>query len=170
MPPDSEPDIPPTPSLNSYASAMLKQRLARMLSHSEGVREGAATEPIHQMRVWSRRTRAALELFRTCYEGSAVNEMEREIKRVADALGEARDPDVMIQKMGKMGESLPESQRAGVSSFVETLVGDRNLCQAAVDRAVARLQKFDLEAMLETIVAVPDLPDSVEAALAGSIA
>ena len=45
--------------------------------------------------------------------------MEREIKRVADALGEARDLDVMIQKMGKMGESLPESQRAGVlSTFV----------------------------------------------------
>jgi CHAD domain-containing protein len=153
---DTEREIAPTPSLSEYAGQMLKQRLARMLSHGDGVREGVATGPVHQMRVWSRRTRAALELFHTCFEGNALTRMEREIKRVADALGEARDLDVMIEKMRSMSASLPEAQRPGVSSFIEALVHDRAACQSAVDKAVARLQRFDLGTMLDTIIAVSD--------------
>ncbi len=170
MPSETELDIPPTPSLNEYAYLMLKQRLMRMLSHCEGVREGITTEPIHQMRVWSRRTRAALELLQTCNNGSMLQEMEREIKRVANALGEARDLDVMIEKMGKMGESLPEHQRPGVQLFVRTLASDRSLCQSAVDRAVSQLQKADLGAMFESIIAQPEQPEAVGLSPAGSIA
>jgi CHAD domain-containing protein len=153
-----------------YAGHMLKQRLTRMLSHCQGVRDGVASEPVHQMRVWSRRTRAALELFHICYGGDTLNEMEREIKRVADALGEARDLDVMIENMKALGESLPENQRPGVSSFVESLMQDRTTCQTEVDRAVARLLRFDLAAMLDSIIESPAHPEPVESSLAGSIA
>jgi len=166
---DRENEAAPTPTLCEYAGDMLTRRLTRMLSHCQGVRDGLSNEPVHQMRVWSRRTRAALELFHSCVDGNALFTIEREIKRVADALGEARDLDVMIETMHKVSFALPELQRPGVLAMIDNLVRDRAECQTAVDRAVARVQRCELGAVLEKIVPAPQPPVPLEVRLAGSI-
>ena len=150
------PPIGSPPTLPVYAATMLSQRLQRMLSHSAGVREGDH-EAVHQMRVWARRTRAALEIFRSCLSGKEFAEIEREIKLMADALGEARDLDVMIESLTKRSEALPEEQQAGVVSFVHQLKHRRTACQTAVEKAVDRLDRHDLAARVQRLTA-PLLP------------
>jgi hypothetical protein len=88
---------------------------------------------------------------------------------VADALGEARDLDVMIETMHKVSFALPELQRPGVLAMIDNLVRDRAECQTAVDRAVARVQRCELGAVLEKIVPAPQPPVPLEVRLAGSI-
>ena len=134
----------PPPPLREYAAEVTAQRLDRMLSHIDGVRKAEDTVPVHQMRVWSRRTRAALEIFRVCFAGRAFAELEREVKSAADALSEARDLDVMIENLRKRAERLPETQRAGIESFVKRLSEQRDARQDAVAKAVTDLESHNL--------------------------
>ena len=61
-----------------------------------GVKAGADSEYIHRMRVASRRLRAALPLFDTCFPEKKFRRWMQEIKKITNALGEARDADVQI--------------------------------------------------------------------------
>ena len=132
------------PPLCEYAAQVTAERLDRMLSHGEGVRKGEDPHHVHQMRVWSRRSRAALEIFQVCFAGKAFLELEREVKATADALGEARDLDVMIDNLAARAAKLPASQRGGVESFADRLRAQRESRQEAVAAAVSSLESHDL--------------------------
>ncbi len=132
------------PGLCEYAASVSAERLDRMLSHIDGVRKGEEAAPVHQMRVWSRRTRAALEIFHVCFDTKAFAELEREVKAATDALSEARDLDVMIADLTARGEKLPASQRTGIESFIERLRKKRETLQKSVAAAVTDLEIHDL--------------------------
>jgi CHAD domain-containing protein len=73
--------------------ALLNQAFDDFLRHLPGVREGAE-EGIHQARVAIRRVREALALVRGRYETKIADSMEGRLRRIAAALGRARDADV----------------------------------------------------------------------------
>ncbi len=147
---ESEAHIPP--SLHDYAARVIAQRLHRMLSHTEGVRASEETEPVHQMRVWSRRTRAALEIFEGLFDDHDFARLEDEVKRVTGALGAARDLDVMIETLRERDASLPEEQRGGLESFIARQGRKREGIQKAVSKAMARLDKQELAQRFERLV------------------
>jgi CHAD domain-containing protein len=62
----------------------------------EGVRTSDDIEYIHRMRVASRRLRAALPLFRSCFPAKQYTRWMQEIATITRALGNARDVDVQI--------------------------------------------------------------------------
>ena len=69
------------------------------------------------MRVATRRLRAAIEIFRPCFpkaEGSAVL---KDVKALADALGERRDPDVAIDALEGFAMAMPAPDRPGIRSL-----------------------------------------------------
>lgn len=140
---EAEPSSEP-PRLDVYAAEVISARLERMIPHIDGVRRSEETEPVHQMRVWSRRSRAALEVFDACFDSKEYRKVEAEVKAVTDALGEARDLDVMIETLTAREEKLPPDQRAGLESFIEKMRQRRGDRQEAVRTAVARLERRDL--------------------------
>ena len=54
-------------------------------------------ERVHDMRVATRRLRAALEVFEPCFPRKRYREALKRVKALADALGERRDRDVAIE-------------------------------------------------------------------------
>ena len=128
----------------TYASGLIEERLHKMLAQVDGVLAQSGVEPVHQMRVWSRRTRAALEIFAARFPGKEFVALEREVKAAADALGEARDLDVMIETLSQRAEELPHAQRPGLESFVLELQATRASRQLAVTKAIKRLERQDL--------------------------
>jgi CHAD domain-containing protein len=136
------PTVPPR--LCDYAATVIAERLDRMLSHIEGVRRAEDPAHIHQMRVWSRRSRAALEVFDVCFTGKLFAEVEREVKAATDALSEARDLDVIIQNLEERAAKLPASQRVGVESFIADMRSQRERLQKAVAAAVTDLESHHL--------------------------
>ena len=65
-----------------------------MVAHSGGVLDVDEIENVHDMRVASRRLRAALEIFASCFDPEEHEQVLGEVKAIADALGERRDRDV----------------------------------------------------------------------------
>lgn len=132
------------PRLCEYAAEVTAERLDKMLDHVDGVRQAEDPEAVHQMRVWSRRSRAALEIFDVCFQGRAFTELEKEVKAATDALSEARDLDVMIINLEARALKLRPSRRGGIASFVESLRQQREARQESVAGAITNLESHDL--------------------------
>ncbi len=94
----------PAPPITGFCWFMLR-RLPPLLDafekEIEGVRLAEDSEYIHRMRVASRRLRAALPLFRSCFPKKAYDRWMNEITAITRALGEARDTDVQIAFLEK---------------------------------------------------------------------
>src|SRR5947209_980612 len=96
------PHMEATPTFRQYGAQVIGESLDRMLSHAADVRERTDIEALHDMRVASRRLRAAINVFAPAFPGPRFAKLERDVKAVTDALGEARDLDVMIDALEKM--------------------------------------------------------------------
>ena len=151
-----EPAAVRPPDFCDYGVGIIAQRLDKLLAHTEGAKSGEDTNAIHQMRVWSRRSRAALDVFGACFAGKTAEEyedFEREVKNVTRALGAARDLDVMMQTVRDLADSLPAEQRGGVLSLETHLQAQRADLQKAVGKAVRRLEDHNLKHALNHLAA-----------------
>jgi triphosphatase len=104
------PDLGPTEidasmPAGEVAFAILRRHFAAMLAHEPGVRLGEDPEELHDMRVATRRLRAALKLYKKVLPRRAEN-YERDLRFFANALGEVRDLDVHLERLA--GEALEE--------------------------------------------------------------
>jgi CHAD domain-containing protein len=82
-------------------------------------------ERVHDMRVATRRLRAALEIFEPCFPEKAYGQALTEVKRLADALGERRDRDVAIAALHGFNDQMAAPDRRGVASLIERLRGEQ---------------------------------------------
>ena len=84
-------------SLGEVAFAVLRAQFAQMRSHEPGTRLGDDPEELHDMRVPTRRMRAAIKVFRGALPERA-GWFGEELRWVAHALGDVRDLDVQIER------------------------------------------------------------------------
>ena len=103
------------------ATRVVTTRSAEVFEHSGGVLDTEDIECVHDMRVATRRLRAALEVFRPCFGKAERKAALREVKAIADALGERRDRDVQIAALEGFADGLAEPDRAGVQSLIAEL-------------------------------------------------
>jgi len=94
-------DIGPETSIGELAYAVLRRHLGVLLAREPGTRLGDDIEELHDMRVATRRLRAALDLFAHVLPARAVS-LRAELAWLADALGAVRDLDVQLARMGVM--------------------------------------------------------------------
>ena len=100
-------------SFGDAAARAVKVRSKEVFEHSHGVLDLAEVERVHDMRVATRRLRAALEIFEECFPRKRYRKALKRVKKLADALGERRDLDVEIELLqGLSGEAAEGDQEA----------------------------------------------------------
>lgn len=92
-------------TLEAAGSVILRQQVERMLTLENATRKGEDIEALHQMRVATRRLRAALRLFTTPESAYLLDTFEEDIKLIAAALGGVRDLDVFGVALRTYGET-----------------------------------------------------------------
>ncbi len=83
----------------------------RMLSHETGAREGKDIEEVHDMRVATRRMRAALRIFDEFLDPDDFNPFAKMLRRTARLLGAVRDLDVFHSKTQHYLATLPDERK-----------------------------------------------------------
>jgi CHAD domain-containing protein len=125
-------------------SARSIRKQAKALSRQiDGARIGEDVEYLHQVRVASRRLRAALSTFRDCWPGKTSRKWRKQIRQCTGALGPARDTDVQALYIQRVLAELPEDRRpcrAGVRRLLLRLRQRREALQPRVIRALDRLE------------------------------
>jgi CHAD domain-containing protein len=103
------------------AARVVGVRAAEVFEHSEGVLGVEDIEPLHDMRVATRRLRAALEVFEACFPRKRFRKTLKRVKALADALGERRDRDVEIEFLVGFAEAAPEAERPALTARIGRL-------------------------------------------------
>ncbi len=86
----------------------------RMARQEKGAIKGAEIEALHDMRVATRRMRAALKIFEPYFEEDALRSFGRNLRRTGRALGQVRDLDVLLDRLQRYTATLPETERGGL--------------------------------------------------------
>ncbi len=96
----------------------LQFHFGRMLDNEDGTRQGDDIEALHDMRVATRRMRAAFQVFDPYYKDEAVKRHIKGLRRTGQALGSVRDLDVLLEKARAFGETLPPEMQASFAPLV----------------------------------------------------
>lgn len=150
--------IEPGASFAQAAARVVAVRGRELLDHRENVLDTDDIERVHAMRVASRRLRAVLEIFAPAFEPELHAQVLREVKRIADALGERRDPDVQLDHLAGLRERLAPGDRAGVDAMAAVLRVRQQRGNAVLARALERLEEQDLGSRLDALARTAD-PD-----------
>lgn len=120
-------------SYGSAAARIVATRGAEVAANARGVLDTGDIDRVHDMRVATRRLRAALEVFEPCFPSKPYKQALREVKRLADALGERRDRDVAIAMLRHFNDQMPTPDRRGVQTLVDRFRDEQ--AQANLDLA-----------------------------------
>ncbi len=132
--------IPDLAAEHAYADAAAKivaVRAGELAEHAEGVLDTGDIERVHDMRVSTRRLRAALEIFEPCFPARPYGQALSEVKRLADALGERRDRDVAIATLHNFNDQMAAPDRRGVASLIERLRAEQEEANRELEPLVA---------------------------------
>ena len=91
------PEIEANTSMDDAIGVVLRDCLIQFTGNWPAAAAGDATEAIHQMRVSMRRLRAALGFFHRAFPCHQFDSFRAEAKRIAAAMGVARDWDVFME-------------------------------------------------------------------------
>lgn len=116
---------PPQRFCDAAANAIMP-RLAEMYAHEEGTRAGEDPEHLHDMRVASRRLRAAMNIFAACFPDRAYAPLARAAARVTRALGAVRDDDVLLGTLAEYRAGISEAEGPGIDGIIEATRAGRN--------------------------------------------
>ena len=138
--------IAPEKSLEECARRIITTRLHEMMSFKEGAIDGTDIEYVHDMRVASRRLRAAMRNFADCF--TRKKKFRRHLKRVeriTRRLGAVRDLDVLIDRFQKDLKTVPEDAQIGVQNLIKHLQKEREERRVPMFRMFEKLDKSNFE-------------------------
>jgi CHAD domain-containing protein len=145
------------PGLNgdvSFAEAAkrtVEVRSKEVFDHAEGVLDTGDIERVHAMRVATRRLRAVLEIFASCFPKKEHKLVLDEVKKLADALGERRDPDVQIAALETLRDTLGQGERTGVNGLVAEIRGRQQQGNELLSAELDRVRELGLQERLEKL-------------------
>ena len=103
------------------AARAVEARAEEIFAHSDGVLDLDEIEPLHDLRVATRRLRAAMEVFRPCFPRKPYRRAMKPLKALADALGERRDRDVAIGFLRGFAAEAPAADRGRLEILIAKL-------------------------------------------------
>src|SRR4051812_22495497 len=128
------PGLAPAMPFRLAARAAVAVRASEVFEHADGVLDTDEIERVHAMRVATRRLRAVLEVFAPAFDKREHRAVLEDVKVLADALGDRRDPDVQLLTVERLAADLPEADAPGLDVYAQRL----RVEQAQGNQALAR--------------------------------
>lgn len=140
------PDLDCDAPFSEAAARVIRLRAEELFEHSRDVLDTADIERVHDMRVATRRLRAAMEIFESCFPRKRWREALKRVKALADDLGERRDRDVAIEFLGGFAGEVrgPDRDRLAVvidGLRAEQLEANEGLAPAVDERKLRKLRR-----------------------------
>jgi CHAD domain-containing protein len=135
VPMPSQPGLEPDDPMAEAARKTFYFHFRRMLHHEPGTRLGEDIEELHDMRVATRRMRAAVRVFGDYLDMGRMKPFIKGMRRTGRALGRVRDLDVFWEKTQHYLDGLPVERQ-------DELVPLRAVWEAERDDARARMLAY----------------------------
>jgi CHAD domain-containing protein len=117
-------------TMSEAALKVLRFHLGRMQRREAGTRSGIDAEDLHDMRVATRRMRAAWRVFDGAFKAGKTKKLRRQLEAVADRLGAVRDLDVLIEGLEAYSVGIDEPLRPGLEPLLSLWRRQRTAARA----------------------------------------
>jgi CHAD domain-containing protein len=144
---DVEGLLPQTPYAVA-AARTVRVRSEELFAHAEGVLSTDDIGRVHDMRVATRRLRAVLELYAPCFPGRLLRPALRDVRRLADALGARRDPDVQLASVARFARAVGEAEQPGLQVVSDSIAARQAAGNEQLAAALAQVATSDLRGRL----------------------
>lgn len=128
--PNKRPGVQPDDTLAEAGRKVLGFHFAAMLRHEEGTLQGLDYEELHDMRVATRRMRAAFEVFADAYDPKTMKMHLKGLRATGRALGRVRDLDVFMEKAQHYIDTIPPDQAHGLDPLLTSWKIERDKARA----------------------------------------
>lgn len=145
----------PETTFRDAAERVLTERLDTLMKHEAGARAGEDPEELHDMRVASRRLRAAVDAFAGCYHGKEFKRIVRQTKELTGALGAVRDRDVLLERLEAYAATVPPDEAPAIAQFMTRIREGREADRATMLRDLDDLAASDYAARFRRVIAHP---------------
>ncbi len=146
-------DLTPDMPFAEAAALVVSVRARELFEARAGVLDTEDIERVHAMRVATRRLRAVLEIFASCFPPDEHRAVLAEVKALADALGARRDPDVQLDGVARLVESMGEVERPGLEVFAAQLRAEQSDGNETLAAALEHADATGLRERLEALAA-----------------
>jgi len=119
------PDLSADDAMDQAARKILTFHFQRMLYHEPGTRAGDDIEELHDMRVATRRMRAAFRVFGDYLNLKRLKPIRKGAKRTCSKLGNVRDLDVFWDKAQRYLDALPPERQDELMPLREAWEAER---------------------------------------------
>lgn len=146
--------LDPDDTLAEAGRKVIGFHFGRMLAHEAGTILGEDIEELHDMRVATRRMRAAFQLFAPGFSERVSKDLFKRLRITGRALGPTRDMDVFIEKVYSYQNSLPETEPSGLQPLLDIWQAKRETARAEMlaylDSKAYRTFKEDMATFINT--------------------
>lgn len=143
---------------NEAAGDGIKKALAGRFDEMYGLRRAALKwkdpEGVHSMRVASRRLRSALGDFAPYTSKRRLASVLKEIRTIADALGEVRDQDVALIALEELATQAPHEFSKTLREFIDARKEARNAARKELKEILVKDRLKDLKANFDEALAL----------------
>jgi CHAD domain-containing protein len=146
------PDLNCDAPFTEAAARVIEVRADEIFEHSHGVLDLGDIERVHDMRVATRRLRAAMEVFEECFPEKRWRKALQRVKALADSLGERRDRDVAIEFLEGFETEVRGEDRDRLAALIDDLRDEQRAANDELARAVRPKRLRKLRSRLEKLV------------------
>lgn len=147
------PNLAAATPFRDAAASVVGTRAEEVWQHEVRALDMGDIEGVHDMRVAVRRLRAVLEIFAPAFPKRRHREALADVKRLAAALGERRDPDVMIERLERIARELTNEDRPGIESLVVELRTRQEHANRQLERRLRKTRESRLRERLRLLAA-----------------
>ena len=148
------PDRPKRSPAGDLTLRYLFEHRSRLHDADRRIRAGDP-EGVHDVRVASRRLRSALATYRTLFEPGSVDELRVELKWIGGQLGQARDAEVLRERLLTEAADAAPARDGAVAIIDDELSATQRAGREAALAAVGSTRYFRLLDALDELIAEP---------------
>lgn len=128
------------PTYRDAMRSLIGQRWEDVWTAVPRAAEGADIEGVHDVRVASRRLRAAMDVAAPAFPSSWYKPLHSLAKVITSELGEVRDRDVMLEHLSAEREAAPPNERPGIDRLIARIDRERVAARAEMERFLRELE------------------------------
>ena len=137
---DKDPVLQPDQDFTSAMTALIAQRWEKVWTELDRLRHGDDADTIHDIRVASRRLRAAMDVAAPCFPAQWFAPLHRTAKEITSALGCVRDRDVILEALGADRDNAPEEDHLAIDALIARVEHERRLARRSMREFLAVLE------------------------------
>jgi triphosphatase len=136
----SERDLDPNGSYRSAMRSLIGARFGAVWKAVPVAIDGSDPEGVHDVRVASRRLRAAMDVAVECFPQDWYAALHAVAKEITDELGEVRDRDVLLGYLEAERDRVARTERAGIDRLIARVSRERDAAREAMIAYLGRLE------------------------------